>query len=96
MTGNQGNSSRRHELIESAQALVLGIANALIDCPEAAQVEVIPDGDGVTLRLRVASADLGKIIGKEGRTARSIRTILAAASMKTQTRFALDIEESPY
>ena len=73
-------------------ALILAIANALVNQPEAVRVEVLPDGDGAILRLKVAPDDLGKVIGKQGRTARSIRTILAAASMKVHGRFTLDIQ----
>jgi predicted RNA-binding protein YlqC (UPF0109 family) len=73
--------------------LVKGIACALVDRVEAVQVEAIHDGDGTMLRLRVAPTDVGKVIGKQGRTARSVRTILSAASMKTKHRFALDIIE---
>ena len=46
------------------------------------------------LMLRVSESDLGKVIGKQGRTARSIRTILGAASMKAQHRFSLDIQQA--
>jgi predicted RNA-binding protein YlqC (UPF0109 family) len=56
-------------------------------------VEAFKDGDGTVLRLRVAPSDIGKVIGKQGRTARSMRTILGAASMKLKHRFALDIVE---
>ena len=73
------------------RALVLGIAQALVDEPDEVTVEPIKDGAITTLRLTVASCDLGKVIGKQGRTARSIRTILGAASMKAQQRFELDI-----
>jgi uncharacterized protein len=75
------------------QELVLGLAKALVDDPEAVSVEVIPEAAATVLRLRVASTDIGKVIGKQGRTARSIRTILSAASMKMQHRFSLDIVE---
>jgi hypothetical protein len=76
------------------QALMTEIAKALVDEPEAVQVEAIQEGDSTLLRLRVASGDIGKVIGKQGRTARSLRTILGAASMKLQHRFGLDIVES--
>jgi uncharacterized protein len=75
------------------QELVSGLAKALVDDPEAVSVEVIPEAAATVLRLRVASTDIGKVIGKQGRTARSIRTILSAASMKMQHRFSLDIVE---
>ena len=75
-----------------ARGLILAIAKALVDEPEAVQIEVVPDGEGAILRLQVAANDLGKVIGKQGRTARSIRTILAASSMKSQIRLLLDIQ----
>ena len=74
-------------------ALVTEIARALVDTPESVSVEAIQEGEGTVLRLRVAASDIGKVIGKQGRTARSLRTILAAASMKLRHRFALDIVE---
>jgi len=73
--------------------LTRSIACALVDSPESVTVESLDDGEGTLLRLRVAPADVGKVIGKHGRTARSIRTILSAASMKLKHRFALDIVE---
>jgi predicted RNA-binding protein YlqC (UPF0109 family) len=76
------------------QQLMTDIVRALVDDPAAVKVEVIPDGDVTVLRLEVASTDVGKVIGKQGRTARSLRTILGAASMKYRHRFALDIVEA--
>jgi uncharacterized protein len=73
--------------------LVTEIARALVDSPESVSVEEIREADGSVLRLRVAASDIGKVIGKQGRTARSLRTILAAASMKLRHRFSLDIVE---
>ncbi len=70
------------------------IAKALVDEPDAVHVEALADGDATLLRLRVAANDIGKVIGKQGRTARSLRTILGAASMKFQHRFSLDIVEN--
>ena len=73
--------------------LVLEMARALVDIPDRVSVEAFQEGDGTVLRLRVAPSDIGKVIGKQGRTARSMRTILGAASMKLKHRFALDIVE---
>jgi len=73
--------------------LVAEIAKALVDAPENVTVQAIQDGESTVLRLSVAPGDIGKVIGKQGRTARSLRTILAAASMKRKHRFALDIVE---
>jgi len=75
------------------QNLVLDIAKALVDEPESVSVETIADGEATVIRLRVSQKDVGKIIGKQGRTARSLRTILGAASMKLHHRFSLDILE---
>ena len=75
------------------RALVEQIARALVDEPEQVAVQAV-DGEQVTvLELRVAPNDLGKVIGKQGRTARSIRTILSAAGMKLRKRFTLEILE---
>ncbi|SRR5258708_25528942 len=73
--------------------LVTEIARALVDDPDNVVVEAIADGEATVIRLRVAQSDVGKVIGKQGRTARSMRTILSAASMKLKHRFSLDIVE---
>ncbi len=75
------------------RALVEALAKALVDEPE--QVVVRPvEGEQLTvLELSVSPNDLGKVIGKQGRTARCIRTILGAASMKLKKRYSLEILE---
>ena len=80
-------------IVQEMTDLLSGIARALCDEPESITVEAIEGPDSTLLRLRVSQKDVGKIIGKQGRTARSLRTILGAASMKLQHRFALDILE---
>jgi predicted RNA-binding protein YlqC (UPF0109 family) len=75
-------------------ALLTTIAKALVDDTAAVKVEAITQQDSNVLRLHVSPSDIGKLIGKQGRTARSLRTILGAASMKLQARFSLDIVES--
>jgi len=73
--------------------LVEEIAKALVDIPDQVSVREV-EGEQVTvLELRVAPSDLGKVIGKQGRTARSVRTILGAAGMKLNRRFTLEILE---
>jgi uncharacterized protein len=73
--------------------LVTDIAKALVDIPDEVTVREV-EGEQVTvLELRVAPTDLGKVIGKQGRTARSIRTLLGAAGMKLNRRFTLAILE---
>jgi predicted RNA-binding protein YlqC (UPF0109 family) len=73
--------------------LVREIARALVDAPDAVQVEADSREESTVLRLRVAPEDVGKVIGKQGRTARSVRTILGAVSMKLHHRYTLDILE---
>jgi hypothetical protein len=80
--------------VSEMRALMSEIAQALVDDPAAVHVEAIMDQDTAVLRLEVAPSDVGKVIGKQGRTARSLRTILGAASMKHKRRFALDIIEA--
>jgi predicted RNA-binding protein YlqC (UPF0109 family) len=73
--------------------LVEQIAQALVDAPHEVQVTAVDGDQGTVLELRVAQGDLGKVIGKQGRTAKSIRTILGAASMKLKKRYTLEIIE---
>jgi predicted RNA-binding protein YlqC (UPF0109 family) len=73
--------------------LVESIAKALVDHPNDVIVNAV-DGEQVTvLELRVHPEDLGKVIGRQGRTAKSIRTLLGAAGMKLRKRFTLEILE---
>jgi predicted RNA-binding protein YlqC (UPF0109 family) len=77
----------------SVRTLVEDIAKALVDIPNEVVVKEL-DGEQVTVfELRVAQGDLGKVIGKQGRTARSIRTLLGAVGSKLNRRFALEILE---
>jgi predicted RNA-binding protein YlqC (UPF0109 family) len=71
--------------------LVDFLAKSLVDDPDSVSVHSY-DREGTTvLELEVAPADLGKVIGRQGRTARAMRTLLAAAGQKTRRRFVLDI-----
>jgi predicted RNA-binding protein YlqC (UPF0109 family) len=73
--------------------LVELIAKALVDNPDDVVVKTV-EGEQVTvLELKVHPTDLGKVIGRQGRTAKSIRTILGAAGMKTKKRLTLEILE---
>ena len=73
--------------------LVESIARALVDNSEQVQVRMV-EGEQVTvLELRVHPDDLGKVIGKQGRIAKSIRTLLGAAGMKVKRRYTLEILE---
>ena len=73
--------------------LVEAMAKALVDRPEEVNVKEV-DGEKTTVfELRVATSDLGKVIGKQGKTARSMRTILGAAGTKIGKRCVLEILE---
>lgn len=71
--------------------LIETVARALVDEPDQVEVEQIEQGDTSILELHVAREDIGKVIGKDGRTAQSIRTLLTAASAKAGRRAHLDI-----
>ncbi len=73
--------------------LVELIAKALVDQPDRVQVSQLEGEQTTILELKVAPEDLGKVIGKQGRTARAIRIILGAAGMKLKRRFNLEIIE---
>jgi predicted RNA-binding protein YlqC (UPF0109 family) len=73
--------------------LVEFIAKALVNDPSAVVVNEIRGENGSVLELKVAPDDLGKVIGRQGRTARSLRTIVAAAGTKLRRRVALEIVE---
>lgn len=73
--------------------LVELIAKALVDKPEDVSVRAVEGEQVKVLELSVDPSDLGKVIGKKGRTAKSIRTLLGAAGMKLKKRFTLEILE---
>jgi uncharacterized protein len=80
------NNSSLKEVVET-------IAKAIVDQPGQVVVSAIDEEGATVLELRVASEDLGKVIGKQGRTARAMRTLLRAAGMKARKRFVLEILE---
>ncbi len=73
--------------------LIKYIAQALVDNPEQVKVEELEGRQTSVLELKVAKEDMGKVIGKKGRTAQAIRTILSAASAKVKKRTVLEIIE---
>ena len=73
--------------------LITYIAQALVDSPDHVSVTEIEGNQTSVLELKVAKEDLGKVIGKQGRTARAMRTILSAASAKIKKRSVLEIIE---
>ena len=75
------------------KALIEYIAKSLVDNPEEVQVSEVEGEQTTVVELKVAKEDLGKVIGKQGRTARAMRTILSAASIKCKKRTVLEIME---
>jgi len=73
--------------------LITKIVQALVDQPEEVSVNEIGGDHTTMLEVRVAKTDMGKVIGKQGRTAQAIRTLLSAASGKTRKRYILEIME---
>ena len=73
--------------------LITYVSKSLVDMPEAVQVNEVVGEQTTVIELKVDKSDLGKIIGKQGRTARSLRTILNAASTKLKKRSVLEIIE---
>jgi len=79
--------------VEELGNLVETMAKALVDFPEHVKVAEVNGEQTTVIELKVAKDDLGKVIGKEGRTARSLRTILSAVSTKLRKRSVLEILE---
>lgn len=73
--------------------LIEFIAKALVDAPDFVDVQEFGDEEASIIKLKVSKEDLGKVIGKKGRTAKAMRTILAAAATKAQKRSTLEIIE---
>ena len=69
------------------------IARALVDEPDQVRVDEVDRGDASTLELRVAEGDLGKVSGREGRTAKAMRTLLSVVSSRQGKRYVLEILE---
>lgn len=81
------------ESVDEMKLLVEFIAKALVDEPDAVEVNAVEGERTVVFELCVAPSDLGKVIGKDGRTARAMRTLLAATSAKQRKRVVLEILE---
>ena len=76
-----------------AKVLLEQVAKALVDAPDQVSVNTVDEGGETVLELTVAESDLGKVIGKSGRTARALRTLLGAAGIKAHKRYTLEILE---
>ena len=71
--------------------LLLYIARSLVEHPDQVSVTEVEEGDELTLQLRVAPEDMGKVIGRQGRIAKAIRTVVKAASSKSSKKVIVDI-----
>lgn len=80
-------------MVEQLRTLVAHLAKALVDAPDQVEVTTVEDDHVLVVELSVAQEDLGKVIGKDGRTARAMRTLLAATAAKMQRRAILEILE---
>lgn len=89
-TGEKGSSSRK---LGELSKMIEYVARMLVDFPDKVQVNEIEGENTTVIELKVAKEDLGKIIGKQGRTARAIRTVLNGASTKLRKRTVLEIIE---
>lgn len=78
---------------DEVRRMVEEIAKALVDHPEQVSVEAAEDSQNTAFKLRVAEGEVGKVIGRQGRTARSMRSILTVAGQKLHRRFTLEIVE---
>jgi len=89
-TGDTSGSSRK---LSELSKMIEYIARMLVDLPEQVHVNEIEGENTTVIELKVAKEDLGKIIGKQGRTARAVRTVLNGASTKLRKRTVLEIIE---
>jgi predicted RNA-binding protein YlqC (UPF0109 family) len=81
------------EHVGDVRLLVEQIAKALVDTPDEVVVNQVEEDGETVLELEVAESDLGRVIGKQGRTARALRNLLNAAGVKAHRRYALEILE---
>lgn len=79
--------------VNNLEELLTWIARGLVDEPDAVRVEQIDEGDAVVLRLHVAEGDVGKVIGRHGRVARALRTVVRAAGARGGRRLVLEIAD---
>ena len=75
----------------SASGLLEDLARRLVDEPDAVRIEQVEEDDELILRLHVAEADRGKVIGRQGRIARALRTVIRASAAREQRRVRLEI-----
>jgi uncharacterized protein len=77
--------------VPNPERLIQNIVQVLVDSPDKVSVKAISANNAIMLQVSVAANEVGQVIGRQGRTARSIRTLLASMSAVTKTRYSLDI-----
>ena len=77
---------------QAMKELIEYVAKAIVDNPEAVVVRMVSNADMIVVRLSVAPDDMGKVIGRQGRVAQAMRTLLRVASIRRGTRAVLEIE----
>lgn len=89
--GQYGPSCPMTHEIEDMKELLIRLVRALADNPDAVSIEITRADETIVLKLRVAPADVAKVVGQQGRTARSLRAILATFGMKANRKYRLEI-----
>lgn len=92
-SGSQGSGSSTKKPLSELSKMIEYMARMLVDLPDQVEVHEIEGENTTVIELKVAKEDLGKIIGKQGRTARAVRTVLNGASTKLRKRTVLEIIE---
>jgi uncharacterized protein len=77
----------------NARTMIEKVAKALVEAPDAVSVSQVEEGPETVLELTVAESDMGRVIGKQGRTVRAMRNLASAAGVKANKRFVLEILE---
>ena len=93
MSANDDTGTPEKKPLSELSKMILYMARMLVDLPDQVEVHEITGENTTVIELKVAKEDLGKIIGKQGRTARAIRTVLNGASTKLRKRTVLEIIE---
>jgi uncharacterized protein len=84
---------KTNEPTTNLRTMIEKVAKALVEAPDAVAVSQVEEGQETVLELTVAEADMGKVIGKQGRTVRALRNLVSAASLKANKHFVLEILE---
>lgn len=91
--GDASPSTVHSDKAPALRELVIYLARALVEHPDEVMVDEVDEPDATVFELKVAESDLGRVIGRQGRTAKALRTVLSAASAKMKRRAILEIIE---